>query len=392
MTRTIGIGVIGMGWMGQVHSRSYRQLQDRFHESGLRPRLVVCADEVDSRARQAQSMFGFEKATTNWREAIANPEVEVVNIAAPNFRHLEMVRVATEARKHVFCEKPVGLSPEQTAEIEALARKAGVQSGVGYNYRWAPMVQYALELVRGGKLGRLTHYRGRFFAMYGSNPLSQLTWRFDRTQAGLGTLGDIMSHAIDMSLMFAGPIETVVSNRHTFIPRRPLPIPGEGTHFSMGKPGDPMGDVTNEDYVGALVRFPNGVQGSLEVCRAIFGPKCEMAFEVNGTEGALSWNFERQNELQLYRPEGSGTHEGYARIVAGPEHGDHGRFYPGPGLGTSYDDLKTIEAFRFLKAVAEGKPGEPSFREALAVAEVQAAMQRSWDSSGWETVKTLRLA
>ena len=261
MTRTINIGIIGMGWMGQVHSRAYRQMVDRFHQSGIRPRLVICADEVEVRAQQAQAMFDFETYTTDWRAVANHPEVEVVNITAPNFMHLEMIQAVTAAKKHVFCEKPVGRSPAETAQVEALARKAGVMSFVGYNYRWAPMVQYTLKLIQEGQLGQLTHYRGRFFAMYGSNPYGLLTWRFDRGLAGLGTLGDIMSHVIDMASMLAGRVTRVVSNQHTYIQQRPLPVPGRGTHFSLGQPGDPTGPVTNEDYVGALVQFQNGAQG-----------------------------------------------------------------------------------------------------------------------------------
>ena len=298
MTQTIGIGVIGMGWMGMVHSRAYRLAPDRFYESGVRPRLVICADEVEARARQAQEMHGFAEMTTDWRQVLEHPEVQAVNIASPNFMHLEMVRAAAAAGKHIFCEKPVGRSPAETAEIEQLARQAGVFSFVGFNYRWAPMVQYARQLIEEGRLGRITHYRGRFFAMYGSNPLGLLTWRFKTDYAGLGVLGDILSHVIDMAHMLCGPIHRVVSNRHTFITERPLPIPGQGTHFSLGQPGDPTGPVENEDYVGALVEFDNGAQGSFEACRAIFGPKCEMSFEVNGTKGALKWNFERMNELE----------------------------------------------------------------------------------------------
>src|SRR5262245_63962808 len=110
----IGIGVIGMGWMGLVHSRSYRAIIDRFHGSGIRPRLVICADEVESRAREAQERLGFEECTTDWRQVAVHPEVQVVNVASPNHRHLEMVRLATQERKHVFCEKPVGLNSRET--------------------------------------------------------------------------------------------------------------------------------------------------------------------------------------------------------------------------------------------------------------------------------------
>ena len=108
MSRVIGIGVIGMGWMGFVHSRSYRTIADRFHESGIRARLVLCADEVESRAHEAQQRLGFEECTTDWKQVVAHPDVQVVNVASPNHTHLEIVRLATRHRKHVCCEKPVG--------------------------------------------------------------------------------------------------------------------------------------------------------------------------------------------------------------------------------------------------------------------------------------------
>ena len=163
-------------------------------------------------------------------------------------------------------------------------------------------------------------------------------------------------------------------------------MPGKGTHFTGGKAGDPTGEVSNEDYVGTLVEFTNGAQGIFEVCRVIYGPKCELAFEINGTEGALKWNFERMNEMELYLPDETGGHEGFVRIVAGPDHPFHGRFNPGPGVGLGYEDLKIIEAFQFLKSVADGEQRQPGFQEALDVADVQSAMVRSWESGTWETV------
>jgi len=386
MAKTVGIGVIGMGWMGMTHSRSYRQIPDRFNEAGISPRLVICADDVEKRACKAQEIFGFEHSTTDWREVLAHPAVEVVNITTPNFLHLEMAKAAAEAGKHVFCEKPVGRTPQETAEIAAAACKAGVFSFVGFSYRWAPMVQYALELINEGKLGDLTHYRGRFFEVYGSNPYGLLTWRFDYEYSGLGVLGDLMSHVIDMAHMLVGPIERVVSNRNTFIKKRPLPLTGEGTHYSVGKPGDPTGDVTNEDYVSILVQFKNGVQGTFETCRAIYGPKCEMAFEVNGTKGALKWNFERMNEMQVYLPEEAGHHDGFVQILSSPDHPFHGNFNPGAGIGIGLDDLKVIEAFHFLKSIVDGKQIPPSFADAVALGDVQNAVIRSWESGAWEQV------
>jgi predicted dehydrogenase len=386
MKQVIGVGVIGMGWMGTVHSRSYLAAADRFHETGIQPKLVICADDVEERAKEAQEQFGFEGYTTRWQDVMADPRVQVVNIATPNYMHLEVVNAAAAAGKHIFCEKPVGKNPRETAEIERLSREAGVLTFVGYNYRWSPMVQYARQLICEGKLGRLTHFRARFFAGYASNPHGVLSWRFQQEFAGLGVLGDLMSHAVDMGMMLAGPIKRVVGNQETFFPKRPLATPGVGTHFSV-KEGGPLGDVTNEDYAAALTQFVNGTQGDLEVCRTIQGHKCQFAFEVEGTQGALSWDFERMNELKVFAPDEDGAHDGTVRIVSGPQHPFHARFNPGAGVGLSYEDLKTIEAHHFLKSVAEKRQGEPGFGEALRVAKVLAAIEHSWETESWQDVE-----
>jgi predicted dehydrogenase len=152
-----------------------------------------------------------------------------------------------------------------------------------------------------------------------------------------------------------------------------------------------MGEVTNEDYVGLLLRFANGVQGTMEMCRVINGPKAEYTFEIHGTEGAIKWNFEQMNELQVQFRSQDEAEDGYRTILGGPANPYHGRFNPGPGLGIGYEDLKVIEAYEFLKSVAEGKQGTPGFAEALAVANVQTAVERSWESGRWEKVGSIRL-
>jgi len=385
MTATLNIGVIGMGWMGMAHSRGYRAIPDRFWDGGIRPHLVICADDLPARAQQAQGMFGFAKSTSDWREVIDHPDVQVVNIASPNFLHKEMVLAAIDAGKHVFCEKPIGRYPEEAIELAEAATRAGVYTGVGFNYRWAPLVQYTKQLIDDGKLGTLTHYRGRFYSMYGSNPFGQLTWRFKFEQAGYGVLGDIMTHVVDMAHYLVGPASQLVSARNTFIKDRPLPQPG-GSHFGVGKAGDPTGPVENEDYIGTLVEFANGVHGTLETSRTVFGPKCEMAFEIYGDKGAVKWNFERMNELQVYIPDEELGHDGFTTLFGGPDHGLHGRFNPGPGIGLGYDDLKTIEAYHFLKSIVEDRQIEPGFGEAFTAARTNQAMVRSWESGSWEPI------
>jgi predicted dehydrogenase len=385
MRRTIGIGVVGMGWMGDAHSRSYRLVGDRFRDRGVDARLIACADVDLGRAETARDRFGFERATTDWREIVADPAVEAISVTAPNDAHLAVIRAALDAGKHVLCEKPVGRTPSETLEAAALARGTGLITFVGYNYRWAPVVQHARDLIAAGAIGELTHYRGRFLNGYAKDPNGVLSWRFQAEQ-GYGTLSDLLSHAIDLAHLIAGPIEAVVGNRRTFIPSRPLPRPG-GTHYDTAGPDDPRGVVTNEDYVGALVRFRGGAQGTLEACRVITGSQCDLAFEVHGTTGALAWTFERMNELRVFRRnDANPADEGWTTELSGPAHPRHHAFNPGWGVGLGYDDLKVVEAAEFLTAVATGRPAAPSFEDAAAVAHVQQAIAASWDSAGWEAV------
>ena len=375
-----------MGWMGQVHSRSYKQVPQRFPDIMAHPGLVICSDNVPERAKQAQQRIGFEESTSNWHDVIEHPDVEAINITTPNNLHLEIVQAAAAAGKHIFCEKPVGRTPQETAQIAAIAQKAGVLTFVGFNYRWTPLIQHARKLIDDGKLGDLTHFRGRFFSMYGSNPYGLMSWRFARDIAGYGALGDLMAQTVDMALYMAGSIKRTSSASHTFIDERPLPIPGHGTHYSVGKAGDPKGKVTNEDYVGGLVEFENGARGTLEASRTIFGPKNQFGFELNGTKGALSWDFERMNELQLYLPTDDGLRDGFVRLVGGDQYPGHGNFNPGEGTGLGYEDLKVIEASQFMSSIAEGQQRQPGFTEALAAANVHDAMIRSWTSGSWEDV------
>jgi predicted dehydrogenase len=390
MTRSIGIGIVGFGWMGHAHARSYRSIPLYFPEADLAPRLVAVADTDPARLAEATQAFGFESGTADWRELLTRDDIDVIDVTAPNGMHEEVATAAAAAGKHVFCEKPVGVEPRSTAAIELAARRAGVISGAGYNYRWAPLVQYTRALIAEGRLGELTHYRGRFFTMYGRDRLGLLSWRFLQDEGGYGVLNDVMPHAIDMAQHLCGPIARVVSVKEIFVKERPLPRPGRAVHYQRGEPGDPTGEVTNEDYVGAMLEFESGARGTLEVDRSIFGPQSSMAFELNGSRGAASWDHEKLNQLQLYLPEEQPTN-GFMEVLAGDVFPHHGNLVPGAGNSIGYEDMKIIEALEFLGAVAEGRRYRPDFEDALANASVAQAMITSWSSERWEDVTSLRL-
>jgi len=384
----IGVGVIGFGWLGQAHSRSMLRIPTLFADRTFDPELVVCADTAPERIDEAVHSFGFARATADWRQVLDDPAVDVVVIAAPNMLHVELVEAAAAAGKHIFCEKPVGGTPEQTVRAEKAARDAGVITGVGYNYRWAPLVRHAAQLIADGRLGEITNYRGRFFSMYGSDPLGVLSWRFLVDQAGHGVTTDLMSHSVDLAMMLLGPIARVVGTTATFITERPLPGAG-GTHYGRGKAGDPTGTVTNEDYAGMLCEFASGARGTFETSRSIVGPESQNAFEVYGTKGALGWNLEKLNELQLYLAEDT-LDTGYRTIYGGDRFPYHGNFVPGSANGIGFEDLVVIEDYEFCRSIAEGRPHSPGFGEALEWVGVQAALLKSVDSGRWAPVVSLR--
>jgi predicted dehydrogenase len=387
VSRRVGIGVIGFGWMGRAHSRSLRRLPMLFGDEVV-PELVICSDLEPAPRQEALGAYGFAEAVEDWRSVVEHPGVEAVVVTAPNMLHVMICEAAAAAGKHVFCEKPVGGTPEATVRAEHATRRAGVITGVGYNYRFAPLVQYARRLIAEGRLGRITNYRGRFFSCYGADPLGLLSWRYRQEEGGYGVTTDLLSHAVDLAHHLLGPIARVVGTVETFIRERPLPRAGAGTHYARGSAGDPTGAVSNEDYAGMLCVFESGARATFESSRAMVGPESQMAFEVYGTEGALSWNLERLNELELYlaAPE---PHTGYTTVLAGERFPPHGAFAPGAANGIGFEDLIAIEDHAFCRAVAEGRPHEPGFDDAVRAVAVQSALLASAESGRWHDVVPL---
>jgi predicted dehydrogenase len=385
----LGVGLISVGWMGKLHSRAYQAIPVVYPELKIRPRLVHAADTAPDRADYARDVLGYARASTDYREVLADPDVDIVSICAPNLLHREIGVAAAAAGKAFWIEKPVGRDAVDTAAVAEAARAAGVTTSIGYNYRHAPAVERARELVANGALGRVTNVRAVFFNGYASEPNGALSWRFKKDLAGSGALGDLLSHVVDLMQYLVGPITDVSSLLTTVHRQRPILPMGQATHFAVIENGE-LGDVENDDYAAALVRFAGdspaaGAVGTLEASRIIVGPQCGLSFEVYGTEGSATWNFERMNELRLALGR-SGPSQGYTTILGNATQGDYAAFQPGPGNGMGYDDLKVIEAKKFLVAVSGGEARNSTIEEALADAEVIAAMAASALDGQWHRV------
>ena len=384
-----GIGLISVGWMGKLHSRAYQAVPQLYPELKIRPRLVRAADTAPDRAGYAREVLGYAEAGTDYRDVLADPDVDVVSICAPNMLHREIGVAAAQAGKPFWIEKPVGRDASETTEIAEAARAAGVVTSIGYNYRHAPAVERVRELIAAGELGRITNVRAVFFNSYASEPNGALSWRFRRDQAGSGALGDLLSHVVDLMQYVVAPISEVSSLLSTVYTKRPVLPMGAATHFAVIENGE-LGDVENDDYVAALVRFAAGSHtagavGTLEASRVSVGPQCGLGFEIFGTEGSATWNFERMNEFRLCLGRG-GANAGDTTVLGNAQLGDYARFQPGPGHSMGYDDLKVIEARKFLVAVGGGEQRNSTIEEALADAEVIAATADSARDGAWHKV------
>jgi predicted dehydrogenase len=391
-TQDLGVGLISVGWMGKLHSKAYAAIPIVYPDLGIRTHLVHAADTAGDRVDYATDVLGYAKGTRDYRDVLADPEVDVVSICAPNMLHREIGVAAAQAGKSFWIEKPVGRSAEETGAVAAAAKAAGVITSIGYNYRCAPAIERARDLISSGELGRITNIRAVFFSGYAAEPNGALSWRFRRDLAGSGALGDLMSHVVDLVQYVVGTISEVSALTSTFHTERPILPMGSGTHFAVIEDGE-MGSVENDDYAAALVRIgpgspAEGAVGTLEASRTIVGPQCGLALEVYGTDGSVAWNFEQMNELRVALGR-RGPNVGYTTVLANSHFGDYGYFQPGPGNSMGYDDLKVIEAKRFLVAVTGGEQRQSTIEDAWCDAEVISCATQSAETGAWLRVPSV---
>ena len=377
------VGIVGFGWMGQVHARAMSRLLQHYPDAPLRPRLVAVADNApDDRTARAAAAYGFEHLLTDWRELVTHDEVDLVCITGPNFIHRDVAVAAAQAGKHLWVEKPAGRSSAETGEIAAAVEAAGVQAATGFNYRNVPAVDRAREIVASGRIGEVEHTIVRFLADYSADPDAALSWRFRTEFSGTGVLGDLVSHAADLVKHVVSDIDELVVDRATFIPQRREALPG-AMHYEKG--AGELGDVENEDYVSALLRLRDGSRAILESSRVAVGEQNTYGIEVHGTKGAVAWDFRRMNELRVSTVPTGGDYLNsfYATEYAGPGDGELSSFQPGTNNPIGFDELKIIEARRLVESIATGKPQGATIHDALAAAQVLDAMVESSDERKW---------
>jgi len=384
MTQNINVGIVGFGWMGQVHAKALTRVLQHYRDLPATPRLVGVADPAtDGRLDYARDVFGVGWTTSDWTELVARDDIDLVCVAGPNFTHRDVAVAAAGAGKHIWIEKPAGRNLAETQQIADAITTAGVASAVGFNYRNAPAVELARDLVAAGRIGTVRHVRVQLLGDYCAHPDGALTWRFVRDLAGSGVVGDLASHGLDLAQYVVGPIGALLAETATFIAERPAAV-GTASHFARGGDG-PLLPVENEDHVLTLLRFRDGGRGVLEASRASVGEQNSYTFEIHGSTGSLAWDFRRMGELQVCLDQDYQGASWTTRRM-GPGDGEAAAFQPDTAIPLSFDDLKVIEAKRLLASIVTGKPEGATIADMVTAARLVDATLRSDAEKRWVTL------
>jgi predicted dehydrogenase len=346
------VALIGQGFMGRAHSNAYRQVRRFFDVPYDIDCRVLCGRNPATLERTA-AVWGWRDVATDWRAVIDRKDVDLVDIVTPNPLHAPIAIAAAQAGKMVLCEKPLATSAEEGARMVAAAR--AVPNGVWFNYRRAPSVAFARQLIDDGRLGQVFHYRATYLQQWGNDPTRIGSWKVQKDGAGSGALGDLASHLVDTAMWLNGPISNLSALLHTFTPGR---------------------DV--DDAALFLARFANGSLGTFEATRYAIGCRNRNAFEIHGARGMLGFNLEDMNHLQFVDATEPPELQGPRNLLTNNP-------YWKPGHLIGYEHTFTSTLADFLKSLAGGEPFHPDFEDAQQTQFVLEAVERSATSGGTAT-------
>lgn len=374
--KEIKIGLIGAGWMGKAHSSSLLNAQMLFGPDSGTAVFEIVADANEASAKEAQHKIGFNRMTTDWREVVSDPNVDLVDIATPNAFHYEAAKAALENGKNVYCEKPLSISAEQSKELAALAKEKGVINYVGFNNTMNPANAYVRELVQSGKLGKIVSFRGFYDQDQLLDENLPITWRHINKMAGCGALGDLGSHLLSVSQFIMGDITAVNAMATTVFPKRPK-APGSTE----------MADVENEDVMTFMTEYANGASGIISTSRVACGRKNFLSYEIQGTKGSVTYDLERMGEVHVYFQSDEEVDRGFRKVFLNPKHKGYSAFQPAGGISIAYNDMKVLEVHELFDAITNGAPYACDFEFGYKIDRTVAAVIESSKTRAWVIVE-----
>ena len=388
--KEIRIGQIGgLGWMGHTHALVYAAEPRVFGPEPAVPVLEMIAEADEALAREAGVSCGARRWTANWRELVEDPAVDVVDIVTPNNMHHEMALAAIDAGKDVYCEKPLALNASQSREMADAAAKKGVRTLVGYNYPHHPVHAIAKSRIEGGELGDIVHARLMLNVDFLADPQGPFIWRCDKAAAGSGIIGDGAGHLFGFTQYLIGDVAEVCGNLEIVVAERPA-VEGAAVGREVG-PGAArqMRTVDTDDSAQVILRFENGATGIIEASRVHTGTKLGIGYDIVGTKGALRWDYDRMNELQVYDASDPADRQGFKRVEVGPSHPYYSAFYPVPNLGFGYNDMKLVEVRKLVEGIAGDGDLWPDFAVAHQIQRTIDAVIASHERRGWVKVSEM---
>lgn len=369
----IGVGLIGSGFMGKCHAMAWNAVGTVFPDMP-RPRLVHLGEAGDELARRRARELGFERGSGDWRAVVADPEVDVVSITAPNQFHAEMALAALEAGKHVWCEKPMAPRFAEAEAMAAAARKAGKVAVLGYNYIQSPAIRHIEALLKEGAIGAVNHLRIEMDEDFMADAETPFGWKHEAA-SGYGALDDFAVHPLSLISVLFGRVSRVVCDMAKPYADRALASGGRRA-------------VETWDIASVLMRLENGMAGTLLVNRSAWGRKGRIALQVFGSRGSILFDQERANEFQLYVTSDRPTEQGYRTVLIGPQHEPYDAFVPAPGHGLGFNELKIIECRELIRRIGGDAAARLiDFEEGLEIERAVHAMARSHQEGGWVEVQ-----
>jgi predicted dehydrogenase len=375
--------MIGYNFMGKAHSNAWRQVNKFFPDLPGTVELATICGRNKSAVESARGTLGWNQAVTDWRQVVADPSIDIIDITTPNDTHAEIAIAAAEAGKAVLCEKPLARSVAEAASMATAVDKAGVVNMVCHNYRRIPAIALAKKMIDNGELGdRIYHFRARYAQDWIADPNFPLVWRLKKEIAGSGTHGDIDAHIIDLGRYLVGEISEVCGMMETFVKQRPIMDEVGGGLAAKG--GQKMGDVTVDDAVAWIGRFQNGALANLEATRYAWGRKNHITLEINGEKGSLAFDFEDMNRLKFFSTGDAQHRQGFSDILVtdGAVHPYLSAWWPG-GHIIGYEHTFVNTFADFITAVVSGRSVQPTFADGLMNEKVLAAIEQSAESRSW---------
>jgi predicted dehydrogenase len=387
-TSPLRVAMIGHGFMGAAHSQGWRTAP-RFFDLPRRPEMRLLVGRDAGAAGEAAERWGWDEASTDWRAVLERDDIDVVDIVTPGDSHAEIAIAALDAGKHVLCEKPLANTVEQAvsmADAAARAARNGVFAMVGFTYRRVPAATLARDLIAAGRIGEVRQVRASYLQDWLADAESPMTWRLDSARAGSGALGDIGAHAIDLAQFITGlRVASVSGTLQTLVEERPLLAESVGL---SGTASSERGRVTVDDVALFTARFGGGVLGSFEASRFASGRKNALRVEVSGSTGAIAFDLEDLNTLQVFDATAPMETQGFTRVlVTEPQHPYVAAWWPAGHL-LGYEHGFSHQAKDFVEAIAAGEQPTPSFDDGLQVQRVLESVGASARSgSSWTDVE-----